>query len=69
MEDIEKNDHASHTNMLREQFSNSGSNGAPLTQTRTITLNDEQYERLFFQPGAPRRGDLAKRFGKPKAGI
>jgi len=61
MEDIEKNDHASHTNNLQQHFSNN--DGAPLTQTRTVTLNDEQYERLFFQPGAPRRGDLAKRFG------
>lgn len=39
--------------------------GAPLSPQRTVTLSDEQYERLFFQPAAPRRGDLAKRFGNP----
>lgn len=39
-------------------------NGAPLQRaTTTLTLSNEQYERLFFQPSAPRRGDLAKRFG------
>lgn len=39
--------------------------GAPLNRTNTaITLSNEQYERLFFQPSAPRAGDAAKRFGK-----
>jgi len=39
--------------------------GTPLTRTNTaITLSNEQYERLFFQPSAPRAGDAAKRFGK-----
>jgi hypothetical protein len=39
--------------------------GAPLNRTNTaITLSNEQYERLFFQPSAPRVGDAAKRFGK-----
>jgi len=39
--------------------------GTPLTRTTTaITLSNEQYERLFFQPSAPRAGDAAKRFGK-----
>jgi len=39
-------------------------NGAPLDRANTtLTLSNEQYERLFFQPSAPRRGDLAKRFG------
>lgn len=38
--------------------------GAPLARENTaITLSNEQYERLFFQPSKPQRGDLAKRFG------
>lgn len=39
------------------------SNGSPLSRQVTVALSPEQYERLFFQPSAPRRGDLAKRFG------
>jgi stress response protein SCP2 len=39
-------------------------NGAELSRQVTVALSSEQYERLFFQPSAPRRGDLAKRFGK-----
>ena len=42
----------------------SSRDGAPLSATRTVTLTDEQYERLYFQPTAP-RGDLAKRLGNP----
>jgi hypothetical protein len=42
---------------------NLASNGAPLSRQVTVALSPEQYERLFFQPSAPRRGDLAKRFG------
>lgn len=39
-------------------------NGDSLTrQTTTMTLSNEQYERLFFQPNKPRHGDFAKRFG------
>jgi hypothetical protein len=38
-------------------------NGSPLSRQVTVALSPEQYERLFFQPSAPRRGDLAKRFG------
>lgn len=38
-------------------------NGAELSRQVTVQLSPEQYERLFFQPSAPRRGDLAKRFG------
>ena len=38
-------------------------NGAPLSRQVTVALTPEQYERLFFQPSAPRRGDLAKKFG------
>jgi len=41
-------------------------NGAPLTrETTTMTLSNEQYERLFFQPNKPRHGDFAKRFANP----
>jgi uncharacterized protein len=39
--------------------------GAPLSRQVTVTLSNDQYERLFFQPSAPRRGDLAKRFANP----
>ena len=39
--------------------------GGPLNrENTTITLSNDQYERLFFQPSAPRAGDAAKRFGK-----
>ena len=37
--------------------------GNELSRQVTVALSPEQYERLFFQPSAPRRGDLAKRFG------
>ena len=40
-------------------------NGAPLDRQVTVALSPEQYERLFFQPSAPRRGDLAKKFANP----
>ncbi|KNG50748.1 glycoside hydrolase family 3 protein [Stemphylium lycopersici] len=40
-------------------------NGAPLSRQVTVALTPEQYERLFFQPSAPRRGDLAKKFANP----
>ncbi|KAK5113468.1 hypothetical protein LTR85_010896 [Meristemomyces frigidus] len=39
--------------------------GEPLSRQVTVALSPEQYERLFFQPSAPRRGDLAKRFANP----
>jgi hypothetical protein len=38
-------------------------NGAPLSRQMTVALTPEQYERLFFQPEGPRRGDFSKRFG------
>lgn len=38
-------------------------NGNGLSRQITVALSPEQYERLFFQPGAPKKGDLAKRFG------
>lgn len=34
-----------------------------LSRQVTVSLSSEQYERLFFQPSAPHRGDLAERFG------
>lgn len=39
-------------------------NGAPLSRQMTVALTPEQYEKLFFQPSAP-RGDLAKRLANP----
>lgn len=42
---------------------NDSTDGAPLGRQMTITLSAEQYERMFFQPSGPSRGDLAKRFG------
>ncbi|EDU49707.1 membrane protein [Pyrenophora tritici-repentis] len=40
-------------------------NGAALSRQVTVALTPEQYERLFFQPNGPRRGDLAKKFANP----
>jgi len=37
--------------------------GSPPSRQVTVNLSPDQYERLFFRPGAPRRGDLAKSFG------
>jgi len=34
-----------------------------LTRQMTLQLSPDQYERLFFQPSAP-KGDLAKRLGE-----
>ncbi|GAB7331709.1 hypothetical protein MBLNU13_g03690t1 [Cladosporium sp. NU13] len=40
--------------------------GGPLNrENTTITLSNDQYERLFFQPSKPQRGDAAKRFANP----
>ena len=51
--------------MEHETFERGDSaNGAPLSRQMTVALTPEQYERLFFQPSAP-RGDLAKRLGNP----
>ena len=47
---------------------NGSGNGAPLGRQVTVTMSPDQYERLFFQPSAPARGDLAKRFGKILSG-
>jgi hypothetical protein len=60
MSETEKIDHE----MMEHNGVNIAGNGAPLSRQVTVALSSEQYERLFFQPSAPRRGDLAKRFGK-----
>ncbi|THZ93083.1 hypothetical protein D6C82_09080 [Aureobasidium pullulans] len=49
---------------VTNEYANSG-NGSPLTRQMTVALTPEQYERLFFQPEGPRRGDLSKRFANP----
>jgi len=59
-DDSHKIDHQ----MLEHNGVNIG-NGAPLSRQVTVALSPEQYERLFFQPSAPRRGDLAKKFANP----
>jgi hypothetical protein len=59
MSDTIKFDHE----MSEHNGVNIGGNGSPLSRQVTVALSPEQYERLFFQPSAPRRGDLAKRFG------
>jgi hypothetical protein len=59
MSDTVKFDHE----MSEQNGVNIGGNGSPLSRQVTVALSPEQYERLFFQPSAPRRGDLAKRFG------
>lgn len=38
------------------------SNGHSLSKQVTVSMSPEQYERLFFQPSAP-KGDLRKRLG------
>lgn len=58
MEEHEKIDSA---DMMEK--TNTNSDGAPLDRQMTVTLSPEQYERMFFQPSAPRHGDYAKRFG------
>lgn len=60
MSDIHKIDHE----MLEHGDQVTNGNGAALSRQITVQLSPEQYERLFFQPSAPRRGDFAKRFGK-----
>jgi uncharacterized protein len=47
------------------EVSSDPSNGAPLSRQVTVTMSSEQYERMFFQPSAPLKGDYAKRFGNP----
>ncbi|EOA88302.1 uncharacterized protein SETTUDRAFT_176858 [Exserohilum turcica Et28A] len=48
-----------------EMGSNPGRDETPLSRQLTVNLTPEQYERLFFQPSAPRNGDFAKRFSNP----
>ena len=59
MSDINKTDHE----MREHNGHNFVGNGAELSRQVTVQLSSEQYERLFFQPSAPHRGDFAKRFG------
>jgi hypothetical protein len=59
MSDTAKMDHE----MSEHNGTNLVGGGAELSRQVTVALSPEQYERLFFQPSAPRRGDLAKRFG------
>ena len=40
-------------------------NGQPLSRQVTVTMSSDQYERLFFQPSGPAKGDFAKRLGNP----
>ncbi|OAK94592.1 hypothetical protein IQ06DRAFT_362829 [Phaeosphaeriaceae sp. SRC1lsM3a] len=61
MSDTVKIDHE----MTEHNGVNLAANGASLSRQVTVALSPEQYERLFFQPSAPRRGDLAKRFANP----
>ena len=65
MADVHKIDHE----MREHNGHNFVGNGAELSRQVTVQLSSEQYERLFFQPSAPRRGDLAKRFGKSGEGF
>lgn len=60
MSDVHKIDHE----MREHNGHNIVGNGAELSRQVTVQLSSEQYERLFFQPSAPRRGDFAKRFGR-----
>lgn len=61
MSGIDKVDHE-----MQEHSGQTGmGNGVALSRQITVQLSPEQYERLFFQPSAPRRGDFAKRFGMP----
>lgn len=39
-------------------------NGSALNRQITLNLSPDEYERLFFQPNAP-RGDLSKRLANP----
>lgn len=59
MSETSKVDHE----MTEHNGVNINGNGTELSRQVTVALSPEQYERLFFQPSAPRRGDLAKRFG------
>ena len=43
---------------------NGNMDGGALGRQMTMQLSNDQYERLFFQPSAP-KGDLAKRLGNP----
>ena len=49
---------------MEHEMHENGSNGSPLSRQVTVMLTPEQYERAFFQPGAP-KGDLSKRLANP----
>ena len=55
-------EHKMEHELIENHSNHSQDNGAPLSRQMTVNLSPEQYERLFFQPSAP-RGDLAKRLG------
>lgn len=58
MEDSEQIDHHVEANG-KSDF------GSPLARSVTVTMSAEQYERMFFQPTGPAKGDYAKRFANP----
>lgn len=63
-EDYEAGNGMNHQeSMPRLTTTHTNAEGAPLSRQVTVTMSNEQYERLFFQPSAPKKGDLAKRFG------
>ena len=58
MEGTDKIDH-------KMEFVDNHSNGEALSRQVTVTMSPDQYERLFFSPSGPARGDYAKRFANP----
>lgn len=42
----------------------SSGNGSGLQRQVTVSMSPDQYERLFFSPTGPTRGELTKTFGK-----
>jgi len=62
---MEKLDHSMTEGSHANPEYNGRGDGSPLSRQMTVALSPEQYERLFFQPNAPARGDLAKRFANP----
>lgn len=47
----------------KSAYNDHDSNG--LSRQVTVTMSPEHYERLFFSPNGPQRGDLQKRFANP----
>lgn len=52
-----------HEKIDHRMVENKSDDGSPLTRQVTVSMSPEQYEKMFFQPSAPRNADLAKRFG------